>query len=80
MLELKEDREIVRGIIEYLEKKYNNMKNVSIEQGSNKYNIKVETEDDRSILDSYTRTTDRNIKKCGILYHVKNKDITVNFI
>lgn len=80
MLELKEEREIVRGILNYLESKYDNIKEVFIEQKEKEYSIKVETEDDRSIVDKFERSTDKFIDKCGILFHINNKEVPINFV
>lgn len=79
MLELKEEREIVRGIVDYLVDKYEDIKEIFIEQNDNKYDIKVETSDDRCIVDNYNRNSDKLINKCSILFHIKDKAVPVNF-
>lgn len=79
MLELKEEREIVRGIVDYLTNKYTDIKEIFIEQNEGKYDIKVETSDNRSIIDTYERDSSKVINSCSILYHIENREVLVNF-
>ena len=80
MLELKEEREIVRGIVDYLVDKYEDIKEIFIEQNENKYGIKIETSDNRCIVDEYIRNSNKFINTCSILYHIKDREVPVNFL
>lgn len=80
MLELKEEREIVKGVINFIENKYDSIKEITVEQNEKDYIIKIETKEDRSIIDKMKRSSDKLLDKCSLLFHIKGQEVPVNFL
>lgn len=79
MLEIKEERSIVKRLMEHVEQLSDNIKEVTIKQNEKEYLITVIKSDDNIIEDKLARWNDKNISDCTLLYHIKNKDAIIKF-
>lgn len=80
MLEIKEERSIVKRIMERVEQLSDDTKEVTIKQNEKEYLITIVKNDDNIIEDKLARWNDKNISDCTLLYHIKNKDAIIKFI
>lgn len=80
MLEIKEERSIVKRIMELVEQLSDDIKEVTIKQNEKEYLITILKSDDNIIEDKLDRWTDKRVSDCTLLYHIKNKDAIIKFI
>ncbi len=80
MLEIKEERSIVKRLMEHVEQLSDDIKEVTIKQNEKEYLITILKSDDTIIEDKLVRCNDKNISDCTLLYHIKNKDAIIKFI